>query len=108
MYFVLQGSDQWVQIAFQEDKTLSKTYTLKIQFQGGFSCKVCAVKLLHKDHSEVATTDCYPEDVNSIQYFKLNFLCDGNPIFNKIRLIFKDSTDFFGRITIYCLDIQEN
>jgi hypothetical protein len=43
----------------------------------------------------------YPDDVNSLQVFKLR-----EPVSAKqLRFVFNASTDFFGRIVIYKLEI---
>ena len=100
----LQGKSQWIRIAFPEEKLVVSPLVLKIQFQGGFSSKLCTVKLLSSINDEISTADCYPEDINSIQSFELNYKCE-NQSYSAIKIEFKNSTDFFGRITIYRLDI---
>jgi hypothetical protein len=47
-------------------------------------------------------TRIYPEDVNRAQTFDLT---TGDPV-NGIKLIFEESSDFFGRITVYDLMIE--
>jgi len=71
---------------------------LSIQFQGGFSAKTVEVHL--SCDSDVNTSVIHPEDNNSVQKFTLN----GHQS-SLVKLVFKDLTDFFGRIIIYKLDI---
>lgn len=47
----------------------------------------------------------YPEEVNSKQTFKVPEILHSKPII-KIKLLFKESTDFYGRITIYDLCVK--
>ena len=47
-------------------------------------------------------TAIYPEDVNKKQVFDVPSL---EPI-QALKLTFEESSDFFGRITIYDLDVQ--
>lgn len=49
-------------------------------------------------------TKVYPEDVNRKQSFDLpaDEVCGG---IQSIRLVFEDSSDFFGRITVYDLQV---
>ena len=44
----------------------------------------------------------YPEDVNRAQMFDLTA---GEPV-QGIKLVFEESSDFFGRITVYDLMIE--
>ena len=47
----------------------------------------------------------YPEDSNSLQHFRLSKPLTEN-LASKIQLIFKESTDFFGRIIVYSLKLK--
>jgi hypothetical protein len=47
-------------------------------------------------------TRIYPEDVNRVQTFDL---AAGEPV-KGIKLIFEESSDFFGRVTVYDLMIE--
>ena len=78
-----------------------------MQFQGGFSCRVCTISLLNEENTEIVSTNCYPEDVNSMQSFNLEFSVTSDIKFKCLKLQFKDTTDFFGRITIYSLDVMK-
>lgn len=47
-------------------------------------------------------TRIYPEDANRAQMFDL---AAGEPV-RAIKLVFEESSDFFGRITVYDLMIE--
>ncbi|XP_076444326.1 nuclear receptor 2C2-associated protein-like [Babylonia areolata] len=98
-----QGCPQFIHLEFDAAVKVSEVH---IQFQGGFVGKECWVEC--KDcgssgdkRSLVKVTDIYPEDVNSVQRFPME--CP-EPT-TALRIIFNTSTDFFGRIIIYKLDI---
>ena len=79
-----------------------------LTFQGGFVGTKCAVQaLIESERPSWNTLTCvYPEDVNRQQKFELDVssaLPDGT---DGIRLVFEQSSDFFGRITIYDLKLQ--
>jgi hypothetical protein len=64
----------------------------------------CAVSVLEaKDGSDAwrELTHIFPEDVNRAQLFDL----PGDAPVKAIKLVFEESSDFFGRITIYDLKI---
>ena len=46
--------------------------------------------------------DFFPEDINRIQTFNFPEVKTG---VRKIRIIFKSSSDFYGRITLYSLEL---
>lgn len=87
-------------------------------FQGGFVGTRCAIDVLPaspsaEDASEDVTTaplkakmqhqtHIYPEDVNRRQSFELPA---SSAAVDQIKIVFEESSDFFGRITIYDLQI---
>ena len=73
---------------------------LHIVFQGGFAGKECAV-LVEKDGRWEQVMDFWPDDVNERQIFRFNSSITGQ----HFQIVFKSSSDFFGRITIYDLDV---
>ena len=84
---------------------------LLITFQGGFVGKRCAVYTLTEEGRKKdwkTLTTVYPEDVNRRQIFDLipseaNQLAGG---ISALKLVFEDSSDFFGRITVYDLRLE--
>jgi len=71
---------------------------LLIQFQGGFAGKNCTLsaKLLEGSETKV---QFFPEDSNALQTFKISKITT-----ESLKIVFEESTDFFGRIIIYKLD----
>ncbi|KAI0243235.1 Nuclear receptor 2C2-associated protein [Lamellibrachia satsuma] len=90
-----QGSPQWVYLDF---KDLVQLDSIQMRFQGGFAGKHCQVEHTTDDCDKwTRIMDFYPEDVNSLQIFKLPTSTN----VKRLRVVFLDSTDFYGRITIY-------
>jgi hypothetical protein len=87
-----QGNGQFVQIEFEEPKTVTK---LKIQFQGGFCGKNVQIVA-----NEEFLQNIYPTDSSDLQVFDLS--CT----FQKLKILFVDGTDFYGRIIIYHLELE--
>ena len=69
-------------------------------FQGGFVGNNCWLETSSDEENEKfeKLQDIYPEDTNKLQSFDIS--TDGVPC-KGIKVHFADSTDFFGRITIY-------
>ena len=67
--------------------------------QGGFAGKTCWLERLASGDNEKyeKVTDLYPEDTNKLQKFPL----PTTAISKAFKVVFADSTDFFGRITVY-------
>ncbi|XP_075063733.1 nuclear receptor 2C2-associated protein isoform X2 [Mixophyes fleayi] len=92
-----QGSSQWIALEFPQKLWISEIH---IQFQGGFSSRNCILEGCLKDEELVKIAEFYPEDINAIQSFVLT-----EQYVEKLRLSFPGSTDFFGRIVVYHLDV---
>uniref|UniRef100_U3JA17 Nuclear receptor 2C2-associated protein n=1 Tax=Anas platyrhynchos platyrhynchos TaxID=8840 RepID=U3JA17_ANAPP len=92
-----QGARQWVALDFPHTVKVSQ---LHIQFQGGFSSRLCTLEgeelLLGQ---LVKISELYPEDVNAMQ---ISFL--PLEVF-RLKITFENSTDFFGRIVVYHLRV---
>lgn len=103
----LKGLPQFIQLGF-EDRILPKR--LSITFQGGFVGTRCVLFTFDDANKKEwqAFTTVYPEDVNRRQIFDL--LPDQPEVFKEgimaLKLVFEDSSDFFGRITVYDLKIE--
>ncbi|XP_049321482.1 nuclear receptor 2C2-associated protein [Astyanax mexicanus] len=93
-----QGDQQWVFLEFPEPVKVSE---LRLQFQGGFSGRSCKLEGCNKEGNLEHIEDFYPEDDNSLQSFPIQ----DAPLVQKVKIVFKNSTDFFGRIVVYSLDI---
>ncbi|KAK2147174.1 hypothetical protein NP493_3506g00000, partial [Ridgeia piscesae] len=91
------GCPQWVYLDFSDVVFLD---TVQIRFQGGFAGKHCQLEGSAGDgDSWTKLKDFYPEDVNSLQTFEL----PTSAKVKRLRIVFLNSTDFYGRITIYGL-----
>ncbi|KAL1728270.1 galactose-binding domain-like protein [Schizophyllum commune] len=98
-----QGLPQYVQVVFDRP---AKPETISLTFQGGFVGKTCVVSITQGGTSDwQEMTRIYPEDVNRQQTFPLSTDLDLSQGAERLRLTFEESTDFFGRITIYDLKL---
>jgi len=88
-----QGSPQYILISFNQPQ--AKISQLQIQFQGGFVGNQCHL-IVNSDEK----VDFYPEDSNKLQTFPIELTG-----VNQLKISFGGSTDFFGRITIYQLNL---
>ncbi|XP_011424523.3 nuclear receptor 2C2-associated protein [Magallana gigas] len=93
-----QGSPQWIEVNLD---SLSNIEEIQIRFQGGFAGKDCCIQMTDENNANHHIMDFYPEDVNSLQSFKLPKVTS----LKIFKIIFNNSTDFFGRITIYELKV---
>ncbi|XP_063056551.1 nuclear receptor 2C2-associated protein [Engraulis encrasicolus] len=93
-----QGDSQWVLLEFPQDVRVNE---VKLQFQGGFSGRTCKLHGALQENDFTHVTDFYPEDDNSLQSFPIQ---EGPPV-RRIKIVFENSADFFGRIIVYSLDI---
>ncbi|XP_063770632.1 nuclear receptor 2C2-associated protein [Pseudophryne corroboree] len=92
-----QGSSQWIALEFPQKFCVSEIH---IQFQGGFSSRSCILEGCLKDGELEKIAEFYPEDINALQRFVFT-----EQDVEKLRLTFPTSTDFFGRIVVYHLDL---
>ncbi|XP_064620850.1 nuclear receptor 2C2-associated protein-like [Lineus longissimus] len=93
-----QGSPQWIQVEFKVPVIIQE---LHLQFQGGFAGKDCIIEGAQSGEELTKLADFYPEDVNKTQIFSV----EKETSVSLLRITFNNSTDFFGRITVYKLDI---
>ncbi|KAJ7146058.1 hypothetical protein C8R44DRAFT_6592 [Mycena epipterygia] len=108
-----QGLPQYVQLGFPE---LVIPENVHLTFQGGFVGTRCAVKIPTSESSDPGNnsswqtlTYIFPEDINRRQEFSLKPESSEVPIsdgIDKLRLEFEESSDFFGRITLYDLKLH--
>src|ERR1700761_7068579 len=83
---------------------------VSITFQGGFVGTRCSIFVIPEGtpNDEEAgawqlLTTVYPDDVNRKQIFELP---EPSQWTLQLKLSFEESSDFFGRITIYELDVD--
>ncbi len=93
-----EGAPQWVSLQFPSPVRVTG---LNIQFQGGFAGRHCTLRSLAEDGAWSLIKEFYPQDINSLQHFPVA----GDSPSTNYKVIFEKSTDFFGRVTIYKLDI---
>nr|XP_038025094.1 nuclear receptor 2C2-associated protein isoform X1 [Anas platyrhynchos] len=92
-----QGARQWVTVDFPRTVRVSQ---LHIQFQGGFSSRLCTLEGCRTGEELVKISELYPEDVNAMQRFEVE-----ETALDKLKITFENSTDFFGRIVVYHLRV---
>lgn len=113
IYFFIsknKGSSQNVNIGFHESiETVDlSTCKLKVKFQGGFVGSILHLSMFDSSGEEVYKNIFYPDDVNDIQTFPLLIGDKSNDTLRNIKklaILFEKSSDFFGRIIIYHLEM---
>lgn len=107
--FVLQGLPQQINIAFAEPisvPTNGSTSNLRIKFQGGFVGSEMRLNLINTSGESAYKNTFYPDDVNDLQVFPLiASSADVLDNIRKVEIVFDKSSDFFGRIIIYNLEM---
>ncbi len=96
----MQGALQWIVIAFEQEV---KFASFGFQFQGGFAGKNCSVTLENGSGETVHEEKFYPDDINAKQTFGLSVTLEN---IRKVKFSFEGSTDFFGRIIVYNLELH--
>lgn len=94
-----QGTPQHIALLLNPAVTVS---ALSIQFQGGFAGKDCTMTLESEDGRPLHSEPFYPDDINAKQLFRLQSPVE---LVTKVRVLFKGSTDFFGRIIVYGFEL---
>ncbi|KAG7099969.1 hypothetical protein E1B28_001762 [Marasmius oreades] len=101
-----QGLPQYIQLNFPAPVIPE---TISITFQGGFVGRRCVVQVRQPGDDTASKewkplTILYPEDVNRRQSFDLHpqdeFISLEKGV-ESMKLTFVESSDFFGRITVY-------
>ncbi len=92
------GSSQFIIIDFKSDVIIRN---FRVMFQGGFVGSHSAVQGLNAKGDVLYDEDFFPEDNNALQKFTL----ESAKFIKSVKILFKKSTDFYGRITVYCLDL---
>ncbi|XP_055514652.1 nuclear receptor 2C2-associated protein [Leucoraja erinacea] len=93
-----QGPAQWVLLDFPQSVKVTE---LQLQFQGGFTGRTCRLQGSRGGANFMKITNFYPEDTNCLQRFSIS----EESIVDKLKVIFEESSDFFGRIILYHLDV---
>ncbi|KAI1316476.1 Nuclear receptor 2C2-associated protein [Mortierella claussenii] len=90
------GTPQFIIIDFGRKVDID---TIQLMFQGGFVGKTCQLLAWTDNNEFIEMMHFYPEDINPLQ------IKNQRQTTSRIKIIFGSSTDFFGRITVYKLDI---
>ncbi|NWS44781.1 NR2CA protein, partial [Probosciger aterrimus] len=100
-----QGTCQWVTLDFPRSVKISQ---LHIQFQGGFSSRLCTLEGCRAGEELERISTLYPEDSNAMQIsfagLRAGFQVE-EMVLDKLKITFENSTDFFGRIVVYHLGV---
>ncbi|GKY98537.1 hypothetical protein MPSEU_000810700 [Mayamaea pseudoterrestris] len=95
------GTTQFIELDFIRNV---QPQEIRIQFQAGFIAQSCSIQVFESDINQYQTKQTIEfEDVHSIQTMQLP--TDDNAATTKIRLVFDDFTDFYGRIIVYRLEV---
>ncbi|NXR86444.1 NR2CA protein, partial [Hypocryptadius cinnamomeus] len=93
-----QGTSQWVTLDFPRPVKVSQ---LHIQFQGGFSSRLCTLEGCKTGEELVKISELYPQDSHAMQ---ISFQVE-ETVLDKLKITFGSSTDFFGRVVVYHLGV---
>eukprot|EP00099_Drosophila_melanogaster_P001789 NP_001097439.2 uncharacterized protein Dmel_CG34213 [Drosophila melanogaster] len=96
-----EGTPQFITISLEEPQ---KVAGFSFQFQGGFSGQKSELIMYSADGAQVHQEPFYPEDINSPQLFQIAESVRENPC-SKLKFVFESSTDLFGRIIVYDLQL---
>lgn len=94
-----QGTPQWICLDFAAPVAPSEIH---LQFQGGFAGKEVQIEAASASTGAITCFGIFPEDSNALQKFNLQL---DNPV-ERMRIVFRSSTDMFGRIVLYHLAIS--
>jgi hypothetical protein len=100
-----QGDTHWLSIDFGRPVRIQQ---VKLMYQAGFAAESCLLQVLPTDGSpsnwetaqELEFEDTYELQTESTTESDTNGLTT-----KAIKLVFQDFTDFYGRVTIYRLEI---
>jgi hypothetical protein len=92
------GSPQYLECEFEVAVDIDH---IGVVFQGGFVGQECEAHVSSSAEDPLRYIAAFePEDVNGEQIFSVS----ANRV-QKLRLIFNKSTDFYGRVTVYHLNV---
>lgn len=122
-----QGTPQHIQVSFD---SLVVPQVISLTFQGGFAGLRCALYARSRNNTGDGTLSrndkvegdgwllvdrFFPEDVNRKQIFSLAVAVDPPSTgdvdtprrgYDQVKIVFEESSDFFGRIVVYDLTIE--
>ncbi|KAG0048537.1 Nuclear receptor 2C2-associated protein [Gryganskiella cystojenkinii] len=95
------GTPQFIVVDFGREVTID---SIMLMFQGGFVGKTCQLLSWTNGTTFEEIMKFYPEDINPAQSFPVPETAPYRTT-SRVKIVFESSTDFFGRITVYQLDI---
>lgn len=97
-------TNQWIRLDFGRRIT---PVEVRIQFQAGFAGESCILQGTNeeKDWDWDTVDEMEFEDVHEVQIHALETADRSRPMYSSLKLAFSDLTDFYGRVTIYRLEI---
>lgn len=79
---------------------------LRIQFQAGFCAETCSVYFKNNNEEWVLADNSLEfDDIHDLQTHSLQVKGSSTITTKAIKLDFDDATDFYGRVTIYRLEV---
>lgn len=96
-----QGSPQQILLQFNRTVTI---HCVEMMFQGGFVGQDIQIQVRSSGCNEwklLSDVDIEPNDSNELQQFSCTI-----PHITALQLCFQRSTDFYGRVILYRLDVQ--
>ncbi|XP_016992195.1 nuclear receptor 2C2-associated protein [Drosophila rhopaloa] len=96
-----EGTPQWIILSFEEPQNITG---FCFQFQGGFAGLKSEIIMFSSDGAHLHQEPFYPEDINSPQLFQIKDSARQKDC-SKIKFVFESSTDLFGRIIVYNLQL---
>lgn len=88
-------------IDFKNGRTVS-IHQVRVQFQAGFVAESGSLQIQMENGSWETAQELEFEDTYELQTCKLDEIISTAPA---IKLVFEDFSDFYGRVTIYRLEI---
>jgi len=92
-----QGKPQYIYLEFKQPVLINKVHMV---FQGGFVGKDGQFWIGNGAGELELHSNFYPDDSSTEQVFELGATLD------KLKIVFEESTDFYGRVTMYRLDFS--
>lgn len=93
-----QGLLQFIIFEFKHPVVVEEVH---VKFQGGFTGKTCILQAGNSIEDLRDLCTFYPEDISSKQIFRIQ----NDSTCTLYKMVLKNSSDFFGRITIYSLQL---
>ncbi|NXH48288.1 NR2CA protein, partial [Dicaeum eximium] len=101
-----QGTSQWVTLDFPRPVKVSQ---LQVQFQGGFSSRLCTLEGCRTGEELVKISELYPQDSHAMQISSARMALQKfqvqETVLDRLKITFGSGTDFFGRVVVYHLGV---